>query len=276
MSLTLTLALVIIGGATILGVAAMLLLRRHAPEGSRFRNQDHSAAVFGVIGTVFAILLGFIILFAFDSHSTARTAASTEASTVIDAYEDAELFGAQGAALQGDLICYARAVTYDGWAQMRHARPSVIVGEWTALISRATNALTVHGEKQSAGFQNLLQARNDRDAARRVRLQEAGHTIPAIIWLAVGLACLAPLIFLGLFADPRESRLAQGALAAVVTSLTVAAFLAVLALDDPFSGGEGSIPPTSMRYTLGVTEHAHQTAGHPAPACTDTGIPLRS
>jgi hypothetical protein len=270
----LSFALGVIAVATACGIGLMLLARRSAPEGSRFRNQDHSAAVFGVIGTVFAILLGFIILFAFESHSTADTAASTEASSVVDAYEDAGLFGATGTVLKGELVCYARAVIHDGWPQMRDAHPSARVAVWSARISATTNALPVAGAKQATGFQNLLDSRNERDTARRVRLQEAGHTIPAIIWLAVGLACFAPLLYVLMFADPRESRLAQAMMAGVITALTVAAFLAVLALDDPFSGGEGGIPPTAMRYTVGVTEAAHAASQLPPVPCSAVGVPL--
>lgn len=271
--MTLTVALLIIAGATALAVLGMLWLRTRAPAGSWFRTQDHSAGTFGVVGTVFAILLGFIILFAFESHSTARTAASTEAGTIVDAYEDAEVFGAPGVALRGDLVCYARAVIHDGWDQLARSRPSPVVEAWTMRLNRATNALPVTSAKRQASFANLLDARNARDSARRVRLQEAGHTIPGIVWVAVVLACVAPLIVVALFADPRESRIGQCLIAGATAALTTAAFLAVLALDDPFSGAEGSIRPTAMTYTLGVTERVYAGAHLPPLPCDADGEP---
>jgi hypothetical protein len=271
--MSLTVALIVIAVATVLAVAGMLFLRTRAPEGSWFRTQDHSAGMLGVVGTVFAILLGFIILFAFDSHSSARTAASTEAGTIVDAYEDAEVFGTAGVALRGDLLCYGRAVVHDGWEQLRKARPSAIVESWTIRLNRATNALPVTTMQRQAAYANLLDARNARDTARRVRLQESGHTIPTIVWVAVLLACLAPLVVVALFADPRESKVAQGVLAGTIAALTTAAFMAVVALDDPFSGGEASIQPTAMRYTLGVTETAYRASGAPVLPCDVRGLP---
>jgi protein-S-isoprenylcysteine O-methyltransferase Ste14 len=274
--MALSVAIFIIVVASVIGVVAILLLRRVAPDGSFFDNHDRAAGMFGVLGTVFAILIGFIILFAFDSHSTARNAASTEASTVLDAFETAELFGPPGQDLQADLICYSRAVIHDGWKQMQDANPSVIVEDWNRRLDITTNALPTNTNKQDDGFQQLLDARGKRDEARRIRLQEAGHTIPAIIWVAVILACLAPFAFAVFFADPKEKWWIQALGMGLVTALTVAAFLAVYSLDDPFSGGEGSIPPGDMRTTLGVIQHAARL-DHPnlEIPCTATGIPLR-
>ena len=219
--MSLTLALAIIAASAAVGIGAILLLRRHSPEGSRFRDSDRAAGVFGVVGTVFAILLGFIILFAFDSHSTARDAASTEASTVQDAFQTAQLFGKDGRTLKGDLVCYARGVIHDGWHQMQDANPSVIVEGWNDRMDRSLNALTVRNAKQDSGFQELLAARGHRDEARRVRLEEAGHTIPAIIWIAVALACLGPLCIMLFFADPAETKFSQALSMGFVTALTV-------------------------------------------------------
>jgi hypothetical protein len=42
-------------------IAAMLLVRRRAPEGSRFRDGDRASGVFGVLAGGFAIFAGFII-----------------------------------------------------------------------------------------------------------------------------------------------------------------------------------------------------------------------
>ena len=61
---------VVVGGlivvvVTAFAVAAMLLVRRGAPEGSYFADGDRASAVFGVLATGFAVLLGFVVCFAF-------------------------------------------------------------------------------------------------------------------------------------------------------------------------------------------------------------------
>jgi hypothetical protein len=51
--------------ADALAIAAMLLVRRRAPEGSFFSDGDRASGVFGVLATCFAIFAGFVIFLAF-------------------------------------------------------------------------------------------------------------------------------------------------------------------------------------------------------------------
>ena len=68
--------LVLVTGLT---VAAMLGVRRRAPEGSYFTDGDRASGVFGVLATGFSVLLGFIIFLAFSSYDESRQGAETEA-----------------------------------------------------------------------------------------------------------------------------------------------------------------------------------------------------
>src|SRR4051795_6253588 len=72
-------------------IAAMLLVRGRAPEGSYFADGDRAAGVFGVLAGGFAILAGFIVVLAFQSFDTARSGAETEARTVSHQFETAQL-----------------------------------------------------------------------------------------------------------------------------------------------------------------------------------------
>src|SRR3954464_2176174 len=73
------------------GVAAMLFVRRRAPEGSYFVDGDRAAGVFGVLAGGFAILAGFIVVLAFQSFDAARTGAETEARIVAHQFETVQL-----------------------------------------------------------------------------------------------------------------------------------------------------------------------------------------
>jgi len=57
-------ALVVIIVAAALGIGAILLVRRHAPEGSYFNDGDRAAGVFGVLATGLAVLLGLVLVLA--------------------------------------------------------------------------------------------------------------------------------------------------------------------------------------------------------------------
>ena len=68
--MNLALATLVIAAATAPAVAAMLLVRRRAPEGSYFADSDRAAGIFAVIATGFSVLLGFLIFLGFERATT--------------------------------------------------------------------------------------------------------------------------------------------------------------------------------------------------------------
>src|SRR3954464_15702791 len=72
-------------------IAAMLLVRRRAPEGSYFKDGDRASGVFGVLAGGFAIFAGFIIFLAFTTYDQSRSGGEAEALTVVQQFETAEM-----------------------------------------------------------------------------------------------------------------------------------------------------------------------------------------
>ena len=104
-------AVLVLVAATAITVAAMLLVRRRAPDGSYLSDGDRASGVFGMLSTGFALLLGFVVFLAFTRYDEARTGAETEALTVVELFQTAQLFPdtAQGR-LSSELTCYGRSV----------------------------------------------------------------------------------------------------------------------------------------------------------------------
>src|SRR3954471_2207611 len=85
-------ALAIVVGVAAVSVAAMLLVRRNAPDGSYFHDGDRAAGVFGVLATGFSVLLGFVVFLAFTSYDASRSGAEEEALLVAQQVETAQFF----------------------------------------------------------------------------------------------------------------------------------------------------------------------------------------
>src|SRR3954471_9552658 len=83
-------ALLIPLGVTSAAVAAMLLVRRRAPDGGYFADGDRAAGVFGVLATGFSVLLGFIVFLAFTNYDQSRGGAESEALMVLQQVETAQ------------------------------------------------------------------------------------------------------------------------------------------------------------------------------------------
>src|SRR5215204_3194628 len=100
-------AALIVVAATAVAVAAMLTVRRRAPDGSYFADSDRAAGIFGVVATGFSVLLGFLIFLGFESYDASRSGAETEALTVGQQIQTTQILPAEtGAQLTGQLVCY--------------------------------------------------------------------------------------------------------------------------------------------------------------------------
>src|SRR3954454_12686438 len=112
-------SIVILLVANVVTIAAMLLVRRRAPEGSYFTDGDRASGVFGVLAGGFAIFGGFIIFLAVTTYDQARSGAESEAITVLQLCETAQLMPpAVRQSLTGELVCYARSVAIQEWPEM--------------------------------------------------------------------------------------------------------------------------------------------------------------
>ena len=64
----------------------------------------------------------------------------------------------------------------------------------------------------------------------------------------------------GFFADPRESRVAQGAMIAAVAVVVASGLVLVRFLDRPYNDKSGGIKPTAMERTLAQMEKGEPDA----------------
>jgi hypothetical protein len=272
------LAIGVIAGSVAFMVALMLLVRsRLAPAGGHFRDSDRASGVFAFVGAGFAILLGFVILLSFEGYNGAKSHSEEEATAVFDQYEVAALFepASKRNVLWGELVCYARAVIADEWPAMEHGGRSPLVDRWTERLESQVPSAEIATRAESLAYQQWFEEAAARDNARRQRLLEASGTLPALLWLMLIIGAVGVVGFVLLYADPGERALGQGCFAGGVTAIVVTSLLAVALLASPFQGGNGSIGPKGMRYTLRlIEEEAAQLHDPLATPCDAAGRPI--
>ena len=268
------LALAIIAIAATVAITLMLAIRRFAaPAGGFFTDPDRAAGVFGVTGTGFAVLLAFVIFLAFSSYDRARDKASVEAVAISQLFRTANLFSQDARRqLHGELICYARAVIHDEWRTMRDERESRLVDGWLAQIERTVDGMQLHGDSQRLGFDHWFDQSAERREGRRGRLAEAAPLVPSLVWLALFLGGGLMIVYMCLYADPREPAFVQALMIGAVTTMVVAGMLVVRFLDRPYTDASGSIKPTAMTTTLRQMERRDTaSASGAARHCDESG-----
>ena len=132
-------SIVILIVANAVAIAAMLLVRRRAPEGSYFTDGDRASGVFGVLAGGFAIFAGFIIFLAFTTYDQSRSGGEAEALTVVQQFETARVPPGRGAAtaLTGEIVCYGRSVVHQEWPQMEDGKGGDTINPWSVALFRS-------------------------------------------------------------------------------------------------------------------------------------------
>ncbi len=259
--------------AVAVAVAAMLLVRRRAPEGSYFSDGDRASGVFGVLATGFAIFAGFVIFLAFTSYDQSRSGGEAEALVVVQQYENAQFFPAEARErLSGELVCYARSVVFEEWPRMEDGTAENAINPWSVALFRTLKTVSLDGPTEEAAYGKWLDQTSDREEARRDRLHGASGIIPTSVWLVLFFVAGVVFAYMLFFADSGERAVSQAMLMGSATAVVVATLLAIYALDSPYQTGVGNIEPVAMERSLAVLEEARSILqDDSALPCDDRG-----
>lgn len=262
--------------ANMAAVGALMLLRRFGPRDGWFRDAQHAAGAFTVTGTIYAVLVGFVFLLAFGSYSAARESSQDEARAAVSLFHVAERFPPDVRdEIQGDVVCYARAVVGSEWGTMADERPSAEVDQWETQLSRDFDAFEPTTQVESDALQSWFGDADLLREARQGRLTEAPRFIPVTIWVLLLVTGAAVIGFSLLLSDSRERRSAQVAMVIAVTTAVTASLLIVNFLDRPYGDHEGAIEPEAMSSALAAVRRdliAHGRAETASCSVADAGV----
>jgi hypothetical protein len=172
-------AALLVVAVTAVAVAAMLVVRRRAPEGSYFQDGDRASGVFGVLATGFSVLLGFIIFLAFSSYDASRSGAEAEATIVAQQVQTAQFLPqSAGEELTGQLICYGRLVVGAEWAALDAGTLGNAINPWGAEMFRTISTVEPGSATEQSAYDRWMDQTSAREQARVDRVHGAEGIIP--------------------------------------------------------------------------------------------------
>jgi hypothetical protein len=263
----------IVVGVTGVAIAAMLLVRRRAPEGSYFVDGDRAAGVFGVLASGFAILAGFVVFLSFESFDASRSGAETEARTVAHQFETVQFLAPpERQQLSGELVCYARNVVHQEWPRMESGTLGDGPNVWSVALFRSLRESRPQSPSAQAAFAKYLDERSDREDARADRVHGAEGVIPTPVWIVLFLSAGILFLFMLFFADSSEGPVVQATMMGGVAVLVTSLLLLLGFLDHPYQGF-GALKPVAMEKTIGLLQQETPAIGGVTAPCSQTGSP---
>ena len=256
-----------------LAVAAMLGVRRRAPEGSYFTDGDRASGVFGVLATGFSVLLGFIIFLAFSSYDESRQGAETEATIVAQQVQTAQFLPKDSSAeLTGELTCYARSVAGTEWDALNEGSLGDAINPWGAEMFLTISDVKPTTATEQSAYDRWMDQTADREQARIDRVHGAEGIIPSPLWVTLFMIAGVIFAYMLFFADRAEGAITQSMLMGSVTVVITLLLFLLVFFDHPHGSGVGRLQPTAMERTLGLIDTQLEVAGlSVTPPCDEAG-----
>ena len=213
-------------------------------------HNDVLVPMFLTAGTLYAVLLAFLVIAVWEAYGAAKDNAAEESSTLTTMYRQTQgMPTAEGTQFRKLIREYTEDVVNEEWkltATTGEASPKArhVVAE----LYRSYGALPPNQQLAPVGVE-FLHVFSTVAADRNRRILQAGEALPAILWvgLLVGGAIVIAMSFF-LFMDVFWPHL-------VISSLMAALILTLLgityALDQPFSGPL-PLDSGSFEHSIGV------------------------
>lgn len=206
--------------------------------------QHHSAgeAMMGAVGTLFSVLLGFMVAAAMSQYGDAKMHDEQEATNVANVFRIARgLSDIDRPRIRQLCREYVDEVINKEWPMME--RREKINHGWDVYQRLWECVVAVHPEndRQNNLEQPLIESMKDLGENRRARILLASQTMPVALWLVVGIGAIATMSLSYVFATQFPK--VQGFMTTLVATALALNIWLLSAYSHPYSG-ELKIQPT--------------------------------
>ncbi len=234
--------------STALAVGGMLLVRRKYGVDNLSRYHDVAGNLLSIIGTLYAVLLGFVIVDAMERQQELRVIVEQEANGVANMFLLANgLSPDKRFRIQQDCEKYTRAVIEQEWDAMNAGTysPSALQSAWglwttiTELKTSTQEEITLHDK--------LLDQLSVTSDNRRIRIVSAAHGVAPAMWVILIIGGAFTVVFTYFFAvHSLKVQLLMTTLVSLTLALNV---LLVFLYGSPFTG-ELAVKPDAFKLDL--------------------------
>lgn len=250
--------LLMVAGTVGVAILGLLFVRRLVPLDRLQMHHEVGGYIINVMGTVYAVILAFVVFVVWNQYQIANSAVVAEANGLGDLSRmTRRLPEPLQTQFRGALVNYTKAVISSEWPAM--GRQSESQEAWSALqkLWEIYRSADIPGDERTQIFYSAsLQQMNNLSDGRRTRLFASHGKVPTLMWVLLWLEGAIILGFTYFFGVRSiRSQCLMTIAFALVVSLNL--FL-ILELDRPFSG-LAQISPTPLeqelaRITSGQTE----------------------
>jgi len=236
-------------------LAFLLVLDLIWPREERREHNDIVGWQVTVVGTTFAVIIGFMMVAVWTDFESARANAGAEANSLVNISRLAEaLPPAQRNAIQATSLQYATAMVDDEWPAMQRGTlspDSQILTE--QLWSEIANPELASAQAYSVAMDHIVSELTSLTEHRRLRQLESETGLPGILWAVLIAGAAITIASCCLFgARSRTLHLLQ---VLALSSLLALALMAIAQIVRPFQGDVHVEPTAFVRARQSLRLH---------------------
>ena len=235
-------------GSAIVAVLGLFLVRRMFNVRDLVAAHEISGQYLSLVGTMYAVLLGLIVVDAMTRFQEAVEIVEREANSLSELiYLSGRMPASQRSRVQQRAVEYAKLVIEEEWPMMAQGRHLPEARECVTDLMRLSRDWEPVTESEKSVYACVLPAASDLWNARRDRTIACQRGIPFLEWCVVILGGIVTvgLTYVFVFDDLRM----QLTLTAMVALLITLNIFLILMFGYPFSG-DVSVSPESFRVAL--------------------------
>lgn len=207
-------AIALVGGGIVAALLLVAVVRRLFPADVLRRGHEATGNVLAIVGTLYAVLLGLVVVDAMVRFEHAADIVQEESNCLADVFLLAARFPEPyQARIRGACRTYTRAVVDREWPLMAEGRMSLDARLAALELSRALDDFEPTTEAQKIVLPIVVEQLREMWDCRRERAGTVTNGIPAVEWVALIIGGAVTVLFAGLFA------VENGRLQALTTSL---------------------------------------------------------
>jgi Protein of unknown function (DUF4239) len=175
--------IVFVFAVTAVAVIGLLLIRRRINHAALARYTNVASSVFSIVGTLFTVLLAFVVIVVWEAQDKADERTALEAGVLGDLMRDAGLFSdPERTEFRNELREYGQAVIDEEWPAMADGQSSSHVWDVLNRLFGSFSRLQPATPREINFHSEMLTRLNELSDHRRLRLLSAGSKVPPLLW----------------------------------------------------------------------------------------------
>ena len=244
------LSFLVVVGSTVLSVAGMLFVRKRFPIPQLREHHEVAGYLVGIVGTLYAVLLGLVVVDVQGKYQQARMMEETEASAAADLFHLADSFPQPTRAeIQKALLEYVSIILDVEWNSAEAGQFTVESTKPLRKIWKTFNVYEPTSNHEQLSYSQALVTLTSLSDSRRYRIVASNSSVPAVLWTVLVSGGVLTILFTYFFAfQSWRSQMVMTTMLTLCLSLNV---LLVLLYSNPYRG-DLRVKPVGFQYDRGI------------------------